>query len=361
MRPRLLILCQTQFGYHTDTYFYCKFLRGHFETTYLCWDYNREKQYLKNVDVIYVSRSGSIISRNIRYIFACINHLRKNNYDSGLIKYFRGCSILRMFCPGRDWIFDIRTGAVEKNAISRGFYNTLMRIEASVFPNVTIVSKSLAKKLFLLGKSEIVPLGAESIANNSKEFGSLKLLYVGTLANRNIEDTVNGFAKFYRQCQSKLRVSYTIIGSGHKEEEAKLRELVDKLDLNDVVNVLGYVAHAGLQPYFSDCNVGMSYVPITAYFDSQPVTKTFEYLLSGMPVIATATSENANVIDDENGVLIEDSLDGVYQGLREIWARRNTFSSPEIIQASQEYRWKNIVKALGEHVASIINNSNSSN
>lgn len=41
---------------------------------------------------------------------------------------------------------------------------------------------------------------------------------------------------------------------------------------------------------------------MTEYYDSQPPTKTFEYALSGLYVLATKTRENEKVITNDNGV-----------------------------------------------------------
>jgi nucleoside-diphosphate-sugar epimerase len=70
--------------------------------------------------------------------------------------------------------------------------------------------------------------------------------------------------------------------------------------------------------YFDIHNIGVSYIPMLKCFDNQPPTKTFEYLLSGMPVIATATNANKDIINDVNGVLINDNSEEVYNGLTAI-------------------------------------------
>jgi glycosyltransferase involved in cell wall biosynthesis len=82
---------------------------------------------------------------------------------------------------------------------------------------------------------------------------------------------------------------------------------------------------------------------MTDYYDVQPVTKTFEYLLSGMPVIATNTSENRKVINQGNGVLIGDTAEDFYTGLKTILKNRLFFDSVKIRNNSMEYTWYNIV------------------
>jgi hypothetical protein len=99
-----------------------------------------------------------------------------------------------------------------------------------------------------------------------------------------------------------------------------------------------------LSIFFDQCNIGVSYVPIIDYYDCQPLTKTFKYLLSGMRVIATNTSENENVIGPTNGVLIGDAPEAFCVVLKVIYEKRNLFDSAEIRRRASGYTWEGIVR-----------------
>jgi glycosyltransferase involved in cell wall biosynthesis len=137
-------------------------------------------------------------------------------------------------------------------------------------------------------------------------------------------------------------MSYTIIGSGYNNEEEGLKNLVREEGLEGVVKIVGYIPTNRLAPFFDEANVGVSFIPLTDYYDVQPPTKTFEYLLSGLPVIATHTSENRRLIDDINGILIEDTTEGFYQGLLELYERRYMFNAEEIRTRAQVHTWEQI-------------------
>ena len=92
--------------------------------------------------------------------------------------------------------------------------------------------------------------------------------------------------------------------------------------LSKIINIAGTIPHPQLKPRFDAANIGVSYVPLTDYYDCQPVTKTFEYLLPGMPVVATLTSENRNVIHSENGVLVGDTTEDFYKGMKAIFEKK---------------------------------------
>ena len=347
-QKKIIIIHQEPFGYHSDTYYYCKYLREKHSLTYICWDYNKKKIHMDGINIIYISREGNLLIKNFRFIIKVLNEL-KNNYHFQIIKYFRGCSLLKFFFQNKIFLLDIRSSSTLKNKFNRKFYNFFLKKEASFFNNISIISRGLANKLGFPKNSNkifILPLGAEVISSTTKKFNSIHLLYVGTLYNRNIDQTIKGFAKFYHEYKNKFQITYTIIGSGFGNEEKDLKGLISDEDINHVVQVAGYVPHDELKMFFDTHNVGISYIPKTEYFDVQPPTKTFEYLLSGMPVIATNTSENKAVINDKNGILIKDTHKDFYQGLVQLCQKRIQFNSNDIRSNAMRYSWKKITNNL---------------
>lgn len=354
IRLNILILCQNQFGYHIDTYFYCKYLSEHHNVTYMGCDFEKPRQEMNNIRIQYVSRAGNIIIRNIRYIKAAISYLRKNPVDICFIRYFRGCSILRILFPNKLFIFDIRSGAINQKRLPRILFDSQMRFESFFYQHVTVISHPLATRLNLSERAKILPLGSFPLSLSDKVFNHLNLIYVGTLSNRHIEKTIFGFALFVKNAPTTTQYSYTIIGDGFCGEVDFLRSLVKELNLTGQVKILGRLPFEQLPEYFDQHNIGVSFVPMTPYFDVQPVTKTFDYLLSGMVVLATATSENRLVIDDKNGFLINDTIEDFAKGLAHILVEKDRFSSNEIREKSQKFHWQLVVKDLEKYFFTIL-------
>ena len=355
-RLKLLILCQQQFGYHIDTYFYCKYLSARYNITYLCWDYSLPKQAMEGITIVYISRTGNLLVRNLRYMLAAMSYLRHNCVDVCFNPYFRGCSLLRLFFPRQKFVLDIRSGYIKQHILSGKVYNFFLRLESIIFSHVTIVSMSLARKLKLQKKISILPLGSISISDNIKTFNDLKFLYVGTLSNRQIEKTIHGVSLFLQKQQIKtFSFLYTIIGDGDHGELEQLKALVNKLNLSCQVKLLGRIPFDQLKPYFDTHNIGVSFVPIIPCFDFQPVTKTFDSLLAGMPVIATATYENKLVINENNGVLIDDTIEGFASGIEEIHKKQGQYKSQNIRAAAQIYHWRLIVSNLEKYLLNVYN------
>lgn len=344
MKTKLLIVIRTQFGYHIDAYYYCKYARSSFDITYIGFDAGRPKIEVDGVGCVYISKAGNIIVRYLRLLFALVCECRKD-YDVIFIKYFISCSLLKILNPTKRFVFDIRTGNIVENPIKRRWKDFILRAESCCFKHISVISRSLADRLKLPEKKlHILPLGADLVDVPPKQFNSLNLLYVGTFEERRIEDTIEGFAKFHAEYKDSVDISYDIVGDGFNDELHELRNLVEQKGLSDVIRLPGYIHQSELKDYYQRCNVGVSYIPINVFYDCQPPTKTYEYILAGMPVLATSTMENTFVINKSNGILIDDTADSFYEGLKRFRGNKEKYCSAKIKQESLLYTWQNIVE-----------------
>lgn len=341
--PGLLIINPKQFGYHLDTYCYCRWAQRNFRITYHGFDVGQPKLDPNGVEVHYVPWRGNLVTRYLRFLRSCWAECG-GDYEVIFVKYFAGCSLLRLRYCCRRFVLDIRTGSIARNPLRRWWQDVLLRLESLWFRHVTVISASLARKLGLAG-AHLLPLGADPVETSPKDFSALRLLYVGTFSGRRIEDTLRAFHAFYGQAGHAVEVTYDIIGDGPNGERDRLRAWVKDHGLEDMVSLPGFVPHGELARYYGKCNVGVSYVPINRVYDCQPPTKTFEYLLAGLPVIATNTSENAAVITEHNGLLIEDTPEAFCAALKKLMDNRGSYSSERIRIAALRYSWETIVQA----------------
>jgi glycosyltransferase involved in cell wall biosynthesis len=340
MMPDLLIINKTQFGYHTDYYKYSEYLKDDFSITFLCFDSGLEKLTMPDINVKYVPNSGSRTIRGIRFILIALISILMHK-GNVFIHYFEKCHILKKAFSKKKMILDIRTLSVNQTMQSRENYNKQMKASCSLFDFVTIISKGLQEKLELdNSKSSIVSLGSDIISDTDKNFDTLKLLYVGTLNGRKISDTVKGVSLFLKQ-NPKINLTYDIIGDGKEFENIKL--LIQELGVGNIIKLYGRIPHFKLKPFFDTANVGISYIPMTDYYEHQPPTKTFEYILSGMPCIATKTLENKKIITVENGILCSDTPMSFVDAIAVIYKNKSSYRSEIIRRTLKEYSWKNII------------------
>lgn len=337
----LIIINKAQFGYHTDYTKYCEYLHNEYKITYICFDTGFEKLEMDNVIVKYVPWKGPKAIRGLRFLFTCVlNIVLKNSII--FVDYFEKAHLLKKMFPKKKMILNVRTLSVSQNESLRAIQDKSLSKACAQFDHITPISKGVEKKLNLSSeKSTIVPLGADMISTNTKTFDNLRLLYVGTLNGRNIDHTIIGLSSFIQK-HPEIPISYDIIGDG--KEIVQLEKLISDLKLDSLIKLHGRIPHFKLQPFFDNSNVGISYIPMTEYYDFQPPTKTFEYIMSGMPCISTNTSENRNLIIQNNGVLCDDNPESFAKALKKVF-ENNRFYESEIIRDSlNEYTWKNIVE-----------------
>lgn len=346
---RILIISRGPLGYLTDAVKLSQFaLAADHRLTFLSFDSlrfmlpDRSWRTLSGLETRTVSSVGPMPIRFSRWLRSCLREARRA-YDVVYVYYFPGSSLLSLFGSRRSMVLDVRSGCTDPGRLGRLLHNLLISAEARFFFHLTVISEGLARKLRLpASKCRILPLGADPVDVPPKNFDDLHLLYVGNLsARRRIEDTIVGFAAFRERASVRLR--YTIVGDGAPGRLESLRNLVRRFRLDDCIELTGFVPHHQLPVYFERANVGVSYVPITDYYNHQPPTKTFEYLFAGMPVVATSTTENMKIINSSNGVLIEDSAEAFSQGLSAVSAARSSYNSVAIRASAGNCCWEHIM------------------
>jgi len=340
MKP-LLIITKRQFGHHTNYYKYCELLKEDFKITFICFDTGLEKLKMNGVAVKYIPWKGPKAIRGVRFLITSIINIAR---FKGLIyvNYFEKSQILKKVFPKKKMILDVRTLSISTNEALRKTQDEELLKTCSYYDHITPISEGVQKKLNLTDEnSTVLPLGADAISMTNKSFDNLRLLYVGTLNGRNIDQTIKGLATYIEKHQD-VDIIYDIIGDGN--ELKMLKELVNDLHLTKYIKLHGRIPHFKLQPFFDNSNIGISYIPMTEYYDFQPPTKTFEYIMSGMPCIATKTSENIKLITTENGVLCEDNPESFSNALEKMMLKKSNFNSKLIRESLVDYSWENIVK-----------------
>ena len=339
---KILFINPGPFGSFTDTYYYCKLLRWKYHITYVGFDGGQSTQKLDGIKIIHLPGKGNSIKQKAFFFKFLYRFTKKKNYDFVLINYFLGSSIISLFL--KKSIIDIRTSYISSKKYKRILYNIILAIEVRFFNNVSAISENLAKYIHLPQKTHIIPLGAPYLPYIEKDFSSLKILYVGTFHQRDIEKTIYGFAKFISFINYSNIAHYTIVGHGSEIDINNINKAIVSSGMEKHVSYLGTIRHPEIIKYLNSHNVGISYIPIKKYFDNQPPTKTFEYLLSGMAVLATNTKENKKVMTDQCGVVVGDSVNDVYSGLIQIYHNRFLYNSENIQKAALKYSWEAIVK-----------------
>lgn len=343
-KQKLLIINKGTFGRLTDSYKWCQYLKNDYDIAFICLDSTeQEKLVINGVDVKYVSSQGSRAMRGIRYVLYVLCFLLFYN-GKIMVVYFPGVGIFKRIFFWKKMILDIRTLSVCDDEVRNKQYDDKLKKCCDLYDHITLISKGIRDKLNLdINKTSILPLGSDVISEEKKNFDILNLLYVGTFNNRNLDVTLRGLAKYIGETGDK-KIRYHIVGDGEGDILARMKRIAfEELMLNDNVVFYGRIAHHQLKPFFDKCNVGVSFVPMTEYYEHQPPTKTYEYILSGLYCIATATHSNKQLIDSRNGVLIKDDENSFAEALKEIYKNRMNIQEVAIRESLKDSTWENIV------------------
>jgi len=344
-KEKLLFINPHQFGHTAGYYYYCKYLRTHYDIKYLGFDEGLKKLVMAGTNVIYVQQRKNKILRILTFLYKSIRESYNSEYDILYVYSFYFSFIIGLFARNSRKILDVRTYSVSANPIKRNLINKLLRFNTIFFNKVVVLSPELTKQLRISPtKYHYLPLGSEKYFGESHTFDDLRLLYVGALNTRNISQSIEGFYFFLERTNFKSNITYTIVGFGNSHEEDTIRESIDKHGLKEYVSFDGRRSYDELPEYFKKCNIGVSWIPKTSVFDFQPATKTFEYLMSGLFCMATSTKANKDLINNDNGILFNDNAHDFAKALEEVFLNKSKFDSTKIRETVKEYSWQNLVE-----------------
>ena len=361
MKAKLLIICQSQYGYQIDYYNYCKYLKDSFDITYLCYDRGREMFQEEQINVIYLKNKRNKHFSKIYFIKKIIETIKKENFDIAFIYWFIGSSLVPIltFMDKTKCVLDLRSGSVSNSFFKRLFINFTYIFETFFFKYLTVISEDLRIYLRIpKRKTKVLPLGSDVISTSIKDFSiqdKYKLLYIGTFNNRNIQETIYGLNILLNENHQLLnKIEYTIIGTGSDSCVRYLKEIVNKLNLTNIIDFKGYIKSTHLLPFFENANIGISFVPVTSYFNIQPPTKTYEYLQAGIPVLATDTKANRAIINSKNGLLVNDNRKDFAAQLKRLIEHFNSYNSVTIKETVKSNTWFIITKDLTIYLNKIL-------
>ncbi len=345
-RPKLLIIDKNQFGYVPDPFKWCEHLRYKYDITFISGDHNLPKIELSDIKIKYVHfQRLPYVLRGLLFILTAIVFVYRNPNNNIIIEYFKWCSIIQFFCPWKKIIVDIRTLCVEKDERQRQSSDRQLIKDCGRFKRITAISEGVKNKLGLSG-IQLLPLGSDVISDTQKNYNTnIKILYVGTLYNRNIHEMLHGIGLFVQK-HPNISITVDIVGDGINGQFDYLKNVIYNNGLKHIVKLHGYIPLTHLKPFFDNCNIGLSYVPITDYYNYQPPTKTFEYIRSGLFCIATATKANSEIINSTNGILIQDTPESVCIGLETFLRLKSNINEQSLRNTLKDNSWENISNIL---------------
>lgn len=342
MNNKLLIIAPYQFGELSDCYYWAKYatIEG-WNVTYIGYKYKHrevKERSFQGVKVKSVMHYNNRKLLGLMFYLKCIFEILFHYHNNIIICRMPMCQILPKIFPNRNIILDVRTLSVSKDSKTREKNDNALKDLKKLFKKCSVISEGVGQKIG--APYYLLPLGAEPLSVKPKSFDKMRLFYIGTFDNRNLSIFIEGLALYQKQTGNYI--SFDIVGGGSPEETFTIKDTIENSGVKNI-RMHGYLTHDEAQKFFDECNVGVCFVPVTDYYQYQPPTKLYEYLLSGMVCIATNTYSNIEVMNEENGVVVNDTAKSVCDGLNELYTNFDKYHSQKIVSQSQLYHWSQIV------------------
>ncbi|MCF6150669.1 MAG: glycosyltransferase family 4 protein [Candidatus Kuenenia sp.] len=303
---------------------------------------------------------------HIIFIIKLIFLLRKERFDIIHVFNTPGACLLPLFCKKKQkntqWILDIQTGAIF-GGLKSLIYDRLTVFEAKFFDKVSILSKHLKDKLFgnkLLKDIYVVPLGAnikrfEKIERDKNFWQKLGitdnttiLIYIGKLDKTRMPENMLKAFQTILQRKRNEKIKLVIVGGDDNDIE-RLQKESTRLLIDDKVLFLGRTSYESIPFYLVNADMGLAYIPKNIIYDAQPPLKTYEYLAASLPVVATNTLGNLEILKNGiNGVVTSDDHQDFAHGILTLLNNQQLYSDIRncALNSIENYGWEKITEML---------------
>lgn len=138
---------------------------------------------------------------------------------------------------------------------------------------------------------------------------TIKLITIGRLSPE--KDHHKLFLAIRKLLDEKpdTKITLNVLGSGIMEDE--LKKLINQLELTNYINMMGQVSNPYLYLNEADCFI------LSSNHEGQPMV-LLESLALHKPIIATDIVGNRGVLEGTNGLLVENSIEGLKNGIKKL-------------------------------------------
>lgn len=170
----------------------------------------------------------------------------------------------------------------------------------------------------------------------------LRLIYVGSVQRDRGRDVM---LEAMAMLASGPRIAHLTIVGASEEQLAYCREYVAQAGIEDSVTVCGRVPGREIPQFFARSDIGICLWEDWPWYRFNPPTKLFEYLVAGLPVLASDIRTHTEYVKDGvNGAVFEYGGAGLATAIQRLWLMRDRL--PQLKAAAKEssrpYRWETI-------------------
>lgn len=195
-----------------------------------------------------------------------------------------------------------------------------------------------------------VALSAEEARRDSE---TLQLVYVGSVHQDRGRDVMLEAIKMVNQ--DKKIAHLTIVGANSEQLEY-CQSALRALDVVESVTVLGRVPGHSIPNFMKAADAGLCLWEDLPWYRFNPPTKLFEYLVAGLPVLASDIRTHTQYVHDgKNGLIFEYGSRGLADAIRRLWLARDGL--PQMKRQTRDesvaYLWQSLEKDFLEAVGKV--------
>ncbi len=184
----------------------------------------------------------------------------------------------------------------------------------------------------------------------------VSLIYVGTISKTRGRDVMIDAMAIV--AKSNIKAHLTMIGA--TDEELKFcRARIAELNISDFVTVMGRISGDEIPQYLHRSDVGICLWEHTPWSEFNPPTKLFEYLVSGLAVLASNIRTHTRYIHNwQNGLIFEYEASALAQSICDLYVNRSKVSDLKKSAAlsGQQHLWSKIEPDFLNEVRKVANN-----
>ena len=146
-------------------------------------------------------------------------------------------------------------------------------------------------------------------------------------------------------CRAGVPCRLTLVGAD-EDQQRYCANRARELGLSDeMLTVVGRVPGPEIPRYLKQADLGICIWEDRLWWRFNPPTKLFEYLVAGLPVLASRIRTHTDYIDEGvNGFVFDYDPKSLAQCLEKIWAQRSDLSkaSHRAMLSGEQFKWTGI-------------------
>ena len=177
---------------------------------------------------------------------------------------------------------------------------------------------------------------------------AIHLMYIGTVSQARGRDVmleaIAIWAKRNSQFEQDYAVKLTIVGAS-KPELAYCQQRINDLNIAELVTVIGRVSGHEIPQYLAQADIGICLWEQNQWNEFNPPTKLFEYLVAGVPVLASNIRTHTRYIHNwKNGLIFDYDAADLAKAILKLCKQKSMIPAMknQAVISGEQYRWSKI-------------------